>query len=249
MTVSKIHILTPIITRGVRSLDDVIPFEREDLKVTHSLLDEGPASIESEFDEALSIPDTIRKAIDAEKAGADAIIIDCMGDPGLNACREVVSIPVLGPCQTAMHVASMLGHRFSFLTVLERLRPMIAHMVAAYGLQENYASFEAVDVPVLDIHQDLGSLSNALSDKAHKAVKQNHAGAIILGCTGFLGCAEAIRAALLKDNIDVPVIDPIPLALHVADALVKTQLSHSKSIYPRPGAKRIVGYDFPGLCL
>ncbi|MCP4321048.1 MAG: hydrogenase expression protein HupH, partial [Alteromonadales bacterium] len=45
--------------------------------------------------------DTIKQAIKAERAGADAIIIDCMGDPGLNACREAVSIPVIGPCQTA----------------------------------------------------------------------------------------------------------------------------------------------------
>ena len=235
MTAATIHIITPVITRGIRNLGDVEPFERPDLKVTHSLLDAGPASIESEFDEALSIPDTIKKAIEAEKNGASAIVIDCMGDPGLNACREVVSIPVLGPCQASMHVASMLGHRFSFITVLDRLRPMIDHIVAGYGLTNNYASFEAVDVPVLDINHDIEKLTSALTGKATKAIKNDHAGAIILGCTGFLGCASAMSESLVEQGLQVPVIDPIPLAVHLADALVKTGLSHSKAIYPMLG--------------
>ncbi len=246
MTVSKIHIITPIITQGIRSLDDVTSYGRADLTVSHSLLDAGPASIESEFDEALSVPDTIRQAMEAEQAGANAIIIDCMGDPGLNACREVVAIPVLGPSQTAMHIAAMLGHRFGFITVLDRLRPVIDHLVASYGLKDSYASFEAVDVPVLDINHDMAKLNSALTDKAHKAVTVDHAGAIILGCTGFLGCADAIHAELLAQGIKVPVIDPIPLALHIADALVKIGISHSKTIYPMPNNKRIAGYNLPG---
>jgi allantoin racemase len=245
MKKSSIHIITPIITKGMRSLDDVHPYEREDLTVTHSLLDTGPSSIESEFDEAISVPDTILKAIEAERQGADAIVIDCMGDPGLNVCREAVNIPVLGPCQTSMHVASILGHKFSFITVLGRLRPMIDHLVSSYGLQGNYASFEAVDVPVLDIHNDLSKLNNALLEKAIVAIEESHAGAIVLGCTGFLGCAESISQGLLKKGLEVPVIDPIPLVLHVADSLVKTGLTHSKHVYPYPSNKVIEGFDFP----
>ena len=68
---------------------------------------------------------------------------------------------------------------------------------------------------------------------------------IVLGCTGFLGCAGAMRQTLLEQGLDVPVIDPIPLAVHAADALVKTGLSHSKRTYPKPGRKRFAGYSFP----
>jgi len=122
---TRIELITPIITQGMRTLDEIRPLERADLQVTHTLISAGPASIESEFDEALAVPDTIRRAIDAEHSGANAILIDCMGDPGLHACREAVKIPVLGPCQTALHTAGVLGHRFAFVTVLERLRAML----------------------------------------------------------------------------------------------------------------------------
>lgn len=244
---STIHVITPIVTSGFRKGDDFAVCERPDLEVTHSMLDRGPASIESEFDEALAIPDTIRLAIEAERAGAHAIVIDCMGDPGLASCREAVSIPVLGPCQTALHTAAMLGHTFSFITVLDRLRGMLDHIVAGYGLTGSYAAFEAVNVPVLDICHDTQKLGSLLAEKAIKTVREDHAGSIVLGCTGFMGLAEVIRAELLKQDLDVPVIDAIPLTIRVADSLVKCGLSHSKFIYPKPGKKEIVGYPMPNL--
>jgi len=169
-----------------------------------------------------------------------------MEDPRLNACREAVSIPVIGPCQTALHVASMLGGKFSFITVLERLRPMISHLVASYGLTEHYASFAAVDVPVLELESSMEKLTAGLVTESIKAVRENHAGAIVLGCTGLLGCSDAIVAGLKEQGLHVPVIDPIPLALHIADALVKTGLSHSKAVYPMPSEKKRIGFDIPG---
>jgi allantoin racemase len=244
MKKTRIELITPIITEGIRTLEEVEPFMRPDLVITQSLIKQGPASIESEFDEAISVPGTIRRAIDAEKEGADAIIIDCMGDPGLAACREVVKIPVVGPSQAAMHVASLLGHRFSFITVLERLRGLVDKLVAGYGLKDNYASFRAVDIPVLAIGIDFAALNAALAREAIAAVKQDAADVIVLGCTGFLGCAGGMRRELLAAGLDVPVIDPIPLAVGVADALVKANLSHSTRMYPPPGRKKIGGFDF-----
>ena len=240
-----IHIVTPIVTRGVRTLGDVEPFRRPDLEFRHSLIDSGPASIESAFDEAISLPGTIEAVLEAERDGASAVVIDCMGDPGLSACRELVTVPVVGPCQAAMHMGAMLGHRFSFITVLDRLRPMIADLAAAYGLTGSYASFEAVDIPVLDIGKDESRLHDALVAKGMKAVQEDHAGALVLGCTGFLGCAEAMSSALSDAGLAVPVIDPIPLAVHLADALVRTGLSHSKQTYPVPRAKPVTGYSLP----
>ncbi|MCY4361373.1 MAG: aspartate/glutamate racemase family protein [Gammaproteobacteria bacterium] len=241
-----IHTITPIITQGIRQLDDIRELERPDLEVRHSILDKGPASIESEFDEALSVPDTIKKAIEAEQDGAHAIVIDCMGDPGLDACREVVSIPVLGPCQTSMYAAGMLAHSFGFITVLGRLRPLIDNMVSKYGIDAKYVSFQAINIPVLEISHDPAKLNEALTEKAILSVQQDGADAIILGCTGFLGCAVAMRRGLLDAGLDVPVIDPIPLAVHVAEALVKTGLSHSRRTWPLPDIKGLAGYDMPG---
>ena len=240
---TTIELITPIVVEGVRTLDDVKPLERPDFKIRHSLLKRGPSSIESHFEEALAVPDTVRIAIEAEDSGADAIVIDCMGDPGMHVCREAVRIPVLGAGQTSMHIANMLGHRFSFITVLDRIKPMVDDIIGSYGLASHYACFQSIDIPVLEIEKDVNACIDALTDKAKISIDQYGADAIILGCTGFLGCAEAMRKGLNESGYDVPVIDPIPATINMAEALVKSGLSHSKHSYPAPDTKRMDGYE------
>ena len=241
----NIRIITPVTTKGIRSLDDVAPLERPDLTFSHTLLDSGPASIESEYDEALAVPDTIAKTIAAEQDGADAVVIDCMGDPGLQPAREVVSIPVLGPCETSMHVAAMLGHRFSFVTVLDSVRPMVENMARVYSVADKLASIRSIGIPVLDIEQNPERVQKSLAAEALAAVREDRADIIILGCTGFLGCAEAIRAELLTRGHDIPVIDPVPTTVLIAAALIDLSLSHSKTTYPTPREKPVAGFDLP----
>src|SRR3546814_11038283 len=84
----RIHLVTPIVTEGIRTLDDVADLNGNGLSITQSLIAAGPASIECEFDEAMAVPGIVAEAIAAERSGADAGIIDCMGDPGLKAARE-----------------------------------------------------------------------------------------------------------------------------------------------------------------
>lgn len=237
-----IHLITPIITKGIRTLDDIAEYASEDIEFRHSLLDKGPSSIESEYDEALAIPDTIQKAIEAEKAGADAIVIDCMGDPGLNAVREVVSIPVLGPAETSMHAAAMMGHSFTVVTVVDGVVPMIHNLAKIYGISEKLNSIRVINMPVLEIEKDFEKTQRKLAQASLAAVKDDGADVIILGCTGFLGCVEKITELLESNGLDIPVIDPIPLTVMTAVTFVKVGLRHSKKTYALPRDKLIVGY-------
>ncbi len=70
---------------------------------------------------------------------------------------------------------------------------MVDKLVAGYGLRDTYASFRAVDIPVLSIGIDFAALKAALAREAIAAVKQDAADVIVLGCTGFLGCAGGMR--------------------------------------------------------
>jgi len=243
----RVHLITPVITEGIRTLDDVAPLMRDDLVITQSLLATGPASIECEFDEAMAVPGLVVEAIRAERAGADAIVIDCMGDPGLKAAREVVSIPVLGPAQTAMHLAAMLGHRFSVVTVLDSVVPMIENLAKVYGVDEKLASVRVIDIPVLELETEPERLTTELAQASLAAVEQDGAHAIVLGCTGFLGCAEAIAATLRTHGHVLPVIDPVPATVCMADGMVRAGLAHSKRTYGMPRDKELRGYPEIGI--
>lgn len=241
----KLRIVTPITTHGFASIDAFLPLVRSDTELSHVEIEEGPASIESDFDEMLATPATVAKIIEAEQDGVDAVIINCMGDPGMMAGREAICIPVIGPCEATMHVASMLGHTFSVITVMKTLRRQFENEAKIYGLQDKLASVRAVEIPVLELETDRDRLVQALADEAQAAVEQDGAHVMLFGCTGMVGTAQAVEDELAARGLpDVPVIDSMVWAVKMAEAIADMGLRHSKLSWPYPPEKRIVGYDF-----
>jgi allantoin racemase len=204
----------------------------------------GPASIENHFDEAFAAPYVAIEAMKAEKDGIDAVVIDCMGDPGLMAAREAVSIPVVGPGEAAMHMAAMMGHRFGCVSILDSVRPIFHMHARVYGIADKLAVVRTINVPVLDIEETLGELPGLLYVEARKAIEEDLVDTIILGCTGFVGVAEKLQRRLLSEaGHDVPVISPLPAAALLAATMVWGNLAHSPHAYPRPNLKkRMVGF-------
>jgi allantoin racemase len=244
-SVMKIQIVVPITTKEFRGMveDEFRAVAGPGVEINVAFIERGPASIESRYEEMLAVPDTVAKIQQAEREGAKAVIIDCMGDPGLGAAREAVSIPVIGPAQAAMHLAALLGHKFSVVTVLERLFPLIEDECRLYGLIEKLASCRAVSVPVLELEKDRQRLVDLLVEESVKAVKDDGAHVIVFGCTGMAGCAGDVQQGLAKRGYaDVPVVDPTLAALKLAQSLVELGLSHSKRTYGFPPKKEITGY-------
>lgn len=241
----KIRVIEPVTTETLDTTT-IEEFSRAagpdtELSVVH--LDRGPASIESRYEAALAAPDVVRKVVEAEEDGIDAVISNCMDDPGVEAAREMVSIPVVGPAESSMHVAAMLGHRFSIVGVLETDAPPFYEHAVKAGLATRLASVRAVNIPVLELEDDRERLVGALVEQAEKAVTEDGAHVIIFGCTGMAGLARDVAEGLRTRGIpDVPVIDPGILAFKLAEALAGMGLSHSKRTYPHPPVKEIVGY-------
>ncbi|WP_077036726.1 aspartate/glutamate racemase family protein [Pelomonas sp. KK5] len=241
---TRIKVITPIITEGLRDLADLRALEHDGLRLEHTLLAEGPSSIESAFEEMLAAPGTVAAALQAEAQGCDAVIIDCFGDPGLQAAREMLTkIPAFGPGECSMHAAAMLGQRFTIVTVVPGVMSMLTELAHRYGLAGKLASIRVIDIPVLALHGDMGALQRAMGEQAARAVREDGADVIVLGCTGFLGCAEVVEAELAKAGIvGVPVIDPIPVTVNMAHALCRSGLSHSKRGWSAPARKPIGGF-------
>ena len=85
----------------------------------------GPDSIECYVDEYLAVPGVLKEVIRGDREeGADAFIIACFGDPGLQAAREVTSKPVLGICESAIAAAKFIAPYFSIVSVLDPFYPI-----------------------------------------------------------------------------------------------------------------------------
>ena len=208
-------------------------------EVTVVDIKKGPPSIESKYDEALAAPGVIERICEAEHDGCDAVVINCFTGPGVLPGREVVKIPVISPGEISMHLATLLGHCFSVLSVLENVVPMINDVACLCGLNDRLASVRSIDIPVLELHCDGNRTEEALINEAIKAINEDHADCLVLGCTGMVGMAEAVYRGLIDKGYEVPVIDPLSAALKTARVLTEMNLTYSKIIYPYPLPKPI----------
>lgn len=239
----RIHVVTPVITPGLSTSEDFTWLTHEGLEITQRDIENGPATIESAFDEALAVPDTVRQAAEAVANGADAVVIDCMTDPGLSATREATGALVMGPAQSAFHVASLLALNFSVITASRDVLTTMAHLAAQYGLRDAVCSMRSVDIPVHELN-DANRLGEALVAEAVAAVEEDGAHAIVLGCTGMMGWSKRIEEHLAQHgHPGIPVIDPVIAAVTLGEALTRMGLTPSARTYARPLAKFTRGYD------
>jgi allantoin racemase len=231
----KIFIIVPLLKQKAfeeEAYSELKAVARNDVELVVDSIVKGPASIESEYDEVLAGPWITEKVGWADKNGFDAIIIDCMGDPALAAAREITRIPVVGPCQSSMALASTISERFTVVTVLKRLIPLFWRNAKRYGLESKVASVRSVEVPVLELDKKRDEVKAILLDESKKALDEDGADTIILGCTGMVGMARELQEAL-----KAPVVDPAIASLKLAEVLVDMKLSHTKLVYAEPPPK------------
>jgi allantoin racemase len=191
----------------------------------------GPLSIESAYEEAIAIPPTLDLIMACEREGYDAAIIGCFGDPGLEAARELVTMPVIGPCESALLLAAGLGHRFSVLTIYDSLIAGQELLAVKAGVRAKLGSVRATNIPVLDLMKDPVATRARLTEIAATCVREDRADALLFGCMtmSFLDMGAEISAA-----VGVPVVNAGRAALKHAEMLVSMGLSHSKTAFPTP---------------
>jgi allantoin racemase len=175
----------------------------------------APPSIQGPEDGAAALPFVLDQIARAETAGADACIIACFDDTGLTEARARVAIPVVGIGEAAFHAAMMLGHRYSVVTTLSVSVPVIVANIAAYGLTSHCLAVRASEVPVLDLEREGSDARARISDEIARAIAEDGARAIVLGCAGM-----ADLAAHLAAEHGVPVIDGVAAACGFAQTLV-----------------------------
>jgi len=191
----------------------------------------GPLSIESAYDEYLSVPESILRAIEAEKAGYDGIILGCFADPGIDAIREMVKIPVVGPGETSMLVGAMLGRKFSIISIFDSEASGWEIFAKKVGIESKLVSVRAVNVPVLDLAKHFEDTKKKMIEEAKKAKEIDRADVIVLGCMSmaFMNVSDE-----MQEKLGIPVVNPAIVSLKVLESLIESNLTHSKTAYPLP---------------
>jgi allantoin racemase len=172
---------------------------------------DGPPSIQGLEDGLLAAPGLLALVAGAR---ADAIVIACFDDTALAEARALSTVPVIGIGEAAFHAAMMLGARYSVVTTLSVSVPVIEANLLAYGISGSCIRVRASEVAVLDLERPGSAAEDKVSDEIARALAEDNARAIVLGCAGM-----ADLAARLSVRHGVPVIDGVAAACGMACVL------------------------------
>jgi len=197
----------------------------------------GPASIESHYDEALSVPGLLAEIGKGERDGVHGYVVACFGDPGLDAARELARGPVIGIAEAAMHTASLLGRGFSVVTTLDRTRGRAWELAHRYGMAQFCRNVRACEIPVLDLEIPGSTARDTIAQECKRAVADDDVDVIVLGCAGMADLCQ-----YLTEVTGVPVIDGVGAATKTVESLVTLGLSTgTRSEYAAPLPKSYSG--------
>jgi len=148
-----------------------------------------------------------------EQSDADAYVIACASDPGIEAVRTATTRPVLGIFRSAVALAVARAERFGVIAMVEASKARHRAALRAMGLEHRLAGEVALNV-TMDTLLDPGAARAALI-AAGRELAEMGAETIILGCTGM-----AYHRMALREAIGLPVIEPAQAAATVAVGLV-----------------------------
>jgi len=198
--------------------------------------EQGPVSVEGHYDGAFCLPGLLQCIRRGEAEGYDGFVVACFDDPGIAACREIATGPVIGICEASMIAASLIAHSFSVVTTLPRAIPIIEELAHRYGMDRRLRRVRAAAIPVLALEEGPDAALKVQAEIV-RAIEDDGAEVIILGCAGM-----ADLAAWLSERVGVPVIDGVGVAVKLVEAMVGLGLQTSKlSGYAHPHPKPYAG--------
>ena len=219
----RVLYIRPLVIESVNFKEYLLSQSKDpetELEVTS--LTEGPRHLVYYSYGALVVPKILKIIKKAEKENFDAAIIGCFYDFGLREAREIAEkLIVTAPGEASVHIAATLGKRFSIIVGRTTRVPLMRENVIRYGFQDHLASFQAIGMDVLDFQMSPEETKRRIVQAAKKAIEQDGAEVIILGCTQQFGFYQELQGIL-----GVPVIDVVLAALNYAEFLMDLRNKH-----------------------
>ena len=181
----------------------------------------GFTHIEFRAYEAMVTRGIMRAVRAAAREGFDALAIGCFYDTALHDARELSgSMVVTAPCVASCEIAASVANRFGIIVGRRKWVHQMHSTVREHGHEHRLSGFYHVELGVNDFQRDHAETESRLTKAGRKAVEEDFAEAVILGCTMEIGFYKD-----LEKKLGVPVIDPSIAALKRAEyaAILKRQ--------------------------
>ena len=198
-----------------------------------------------------------------ESGKYDAIVLLGGAEPGFQDAREIgrsFGVVVTGCAFAQMHVAAMLGDRFSVIDLYEAHAKYFSGIVTQHRFNERCASIRNLEFPlprpgVSEPHPIVEQRRRAFAGEpseivetcvreAVAAIEDDGAEVLIFGCSATYWLKPFLEQRLEALGWDVPVLEGQGAAIELAKLLVGLGVNHSglsfPSSTPRVTRRRIV---------
>lgn len=189
--------------------------------------DSGVPYVESTYELHRTEVAVSEKVVELADAGFDAIMGSAFLDNGLDAARELVDVPVVGPAKTTLYLAATLADHFAIVMAAGHLGKHAWDRAKLAGVGDRVVAIPTLEVTVAEFFRE-PDRAIELTAAAGLAARDDHgAQAIVLGCGATTGLAAEV-----SQRLGIPVLDPGLVALKHAEMLMDLGLSQSKLAYP-----------------
>ncbi len=234
----KVIIPIPMDAAGVANRASQLPdtLVMPGYQVDFEAVKAGAALGDSYYDMLLMDMSVVEAGLRSQEEGYAAVCIDTVSDSGLSALRSRLQIPVIAPGAVSFHMACLLGHRFSIITMWDEWFPLYKKTLTEYQLWPRLASMRSIKTRP-DLAELLAGKEEVvfarLLEQAQKAIDEDGADVIVLGSTTMHQ-----SHAYLSEQLTVPVINPGQVSYKLCEMVLELGLSHSKKAYPSPEVPR-----------
>ncbi len=239
----RIKIINPNTTQSMtdKIYDAAVSVARPGTEIVAVSPERGPASIDNYHDQFATLVGLMEEVHKGVKANFDGFIVAAACDPGLYAARQIADVPVVGIGEASMYMACMVAAKFSIVTVIKTIVPLLQDVVDRSGMRDKCVSIRSTSMSILEYEHDPERGLYELTEESKKAVHEDGAEAICFGSAGMVKFAEG-----LERELNVPVFDGVTAAVKLVEGLVELGKKTSKMLnYKYPEKKEYKG--FPGI--
>jgi allantoin racemase len=190
-------------------------------------------SARTELHYLVSIPALVRKIVWAEANGYDAVVVANAFDPGVEAARLAVRIPVIGQCRSSLLFAAGLAERIGITVPYDGYALHVHRLLRAYRLEPFVVAVRSLALT------GAGRTTDVVAERADVATEVAALMRSLIAETGA-DCLVPLGAAVipyvvsptdLQRALGIPVLNPSQIAIRTAEMCVAMGVSHSPGAY------------------
>ena len=229
----KLAVINPVANLPQNVSDAMKPYlaslTRPDTEIEYVTLKRGFPSVESDMHGMFNGAEIVREALDAVQRGADGIFVNCFDDPGVQALREMIEVPVFGGYVPSVLTALSLGGRIGIITTDYDGIANEERKARTEGFDGKIATVIPADMMVGEVFGGDG-VDERLAEVCRQMHDEHRVNTVILGCTGMQQAVAKLRERLTAAHCPVTVVEPLAAGVTHLERVVTLGMTNSLHI-------------------